>query len=116
MRPDLSPFLGARIALEIDRPMGSLHPRHGFIYPVNYGYVPGVPAPDGDDRDAYVLGVFEPVGAFTGLCIAVIHREDDDDDKLVVVPDGVEYSDEQILALTEFLERFFESSVVRETV
>jgi len=109
-------FIGQMVEIHVDRPMGSRHPKVGFIFPVNYGYVPGVPAPDGDDRDAYVLGVFEPVGAFTGLCIAVIHREDDDDDKLVVVPDGVEYSDEQILALTEFLERFFESSVVRETV
>ena len=104
------------VEIHIDRLLGSRHPKAGFVFPVNYGYVPGVPAPDGDDRDAYVLGVFEPVETFTGRCIAVIHREDDDDDKLVVVPDGVDYSDEQIMALTEFLERFFQSSVTREAL
>ena len=64
--------------------------------------------------DAYVIGVFKPLETFTGRCIAVIQRSDDDDDKLVVAPDGKDYSDEQILALTEFQERFFESSVTRE--
>ncbi len=63
--------------------------------------------------DAYVIGVFKPLETFTGRCIAVIQRSDDDDDKLVVAPDGKDYSDEQILALTEFQERFFESSVTR---
>ena len=87
------------------------------MFPVNYGFLPGVPAPDGDDRDVYLLGVFEPVESYQGRCIAVIHRDDDDDDdKLVVVPDGVEYSDEQIIALTEFPERHFESSVTRKAV
>ena len=109
-------FIGQLVSIEIDRPMGSRHPKAGFMFPVNYGFLPGVPAPDGDDRDVYLLGVFEPVESYHGRCIAVIHRDDDDDDKLVVVPDGVEYSDEQIIALTEFLERHFESSVTRKAV
>lgn len=50
---------------------------------------------------------------FTGRCIAVIHRLDDDDDKLVLVPDGKEYTDDQIRALTEFQERFFQSVILR---
>jgi inorganic pyrophosphatase len=106
-------FVGELVAVRIDRPMGSRHPEWGHIYPVNYGFVPGVPAPDGEELDAYVLGVFEPVEAFTGRCIAVIRRLNDDDDKLVVVPDGVSYSDEQIRVLTEFQERFFSSVIVR---
>ena len=106
-------FLGKVVHIEIDRPLGSRHPEHGFIYPINYGFVPGVPAPDGDDLDAYVLGIFEPLDTFTGRCIAIIHRLDDDDDKLVIVPEGKAYSDEQILALTEFQERFFEPTVLR---
>ena len=93
--------------------MGSKHPDCGFIYPVNYGFLEGVTAPDGDDLDAYVLGVFEPIETFTGKCIAVIQRSDDDDDKLIVVSEGKEYSDEQILALTEFQERFFKPNIVR---
>ncbi len=66
--------------------------------------------------DAYILGVFKPLETFTGRCIAVIQRSDDDDDKLIVAPDGKDYSDEQIFALTEFQERFFESSVTREVI
>jgi len=110
---DAKQFLGQVVRIEIDRPLGSRHPRWGFVYPVNYGFVPGTPAPDGDDLDAYLLGVFEPVDAYTGRCIAVIHRLDDDDDKLVVVPPEKGYTDDQIVALTEFQERFFRSIVIR---
>lgn len=106
-------WVGKRVKIRVDRPMGSSHPQHGFIYPVNYGYVPGVMAPDGEDLDAYVLGVFEPLEWFEGVCVAVIHRLDDEDDKLVLTPEGVTYSDEQIRALTEFQERFFTSVIWR---
>ncbi len=66
------------------------------------GFVPNQPAPDGDDLDAYVLGVFEPLEDFSGKCIAVVHRTDDDDDKFVLLPEGVEYTDAQIMALVEW--------------
>ena len=107
-------FLGKTIKVIMDRPMGSKHPEWGFIYPVNYGFVPDTIAPDGEELDAYVLGVFEPLREFTGKCIAVIHRLDDDDDKLVLVPDGRDYTDDQIRALTEFQERYFTSVIVRK--
>ena len=97
----------------MDRPMGSKHPKHGFIYPVNYGYVPNTISGDGEELDCYVLGVFEPVENFKGKCIAVIHRTNDNDDKLVVVPEKKEYSDDAIKALVEFQERFFESIILR---
>ena len=107
-------FLGQIVMAQIDRPLGSRHPRHDFIYLLNYGYVPGTLARDGEALDVYVLGVFEPLVTFTGRCIAVIQRLDDDDDKLVLVPDGKEYSDAQIRALTEFQERFFQSVIRRQ--
>ena len=97
----------------MDRPLGSKHPKNGLIYPVNYGYVPGTTAPDGEELDAYLLGIFEPVDEFTGKCIAYIHRTNDDDDKLIIVPEGIEYTDDQINALTEFQERFFKHEIVR---
>lgn len=75
--------------------------------------MPHTQAPDGHELDAYVLGVFEPVMEFNGRCIAVIHRFDDNDDKLIVVPEGQKYSDDQIRALTEFQERFFQSVILR---
>ena len=105
-------YLGKTITIRIDRPMGSLHPEHGFVYPVNYGYLPGVISPDGEELDAYLLGVFEPLEEYTGECIAVIHRRDDDDDKLVIVPEGSRYTMDQIRALTEFQERFFTSEIL----
>ncbi len=106
-------YLNKEISIKIDRPFGSKHPKHGFIYPVNYGYVPGTISGDGEELDAYLLGVFEPVSEYTGKCIAIIHRTNDDDDKLIVVPDGKDYTDDQIDALTEFQEAYFEHIIIR---
>ncbi len=106
-------YIGKRVNVMIDRPFGSKHPKHGFIYPVNYGYVPNTISGDGEELDCYVLGVFEPVEKFDGKCIAVIHRVDDNDDKLVIVPDGKQYSNDAIDALIEFQERFFKHTVIR---
>ena len=111
---DARTFIGQLVTVTIDRPLGSAHPRHGFLYPLNYGYVPNTPAPDGDNLDAYVLGMFTPLATFTGRCFAIIHRLDDEDDKLILAPDGKTYSDEQIIALTEFQERFFHSEIIRQ--
>lgn len=110
---DVKSFLGQTLTIQIDRPLGSTHPTHGFFYPVNYGYLPNTFAPDGEGLDAYLLGVFEPVESFTGACIAIVHRLDDDDDKLAIVPEGKSYSDEQILALVEFQARFFQPVIWR---
>jgi len=100
-------YLGKAVNIKIDRQLGSKHPKHDFVYELNYGFVPNTVAPDGEELDAYVLGVEEPVQTFTGRCIAIIHRTNDDDDKLIVVPEGKDFSDEEIRALTHFQERFF---------
>ncbi len=110
---DVKEYIGKIINVRIDRPMGSKHPKHGFIYPVNYGYVPNTISGDGEELDCYVLGIFEPIEIFAGKCIAIIHRTNDNDDKLIIVPEGKEYTDDAIKALTEFQERFFESGVIR---
>jgi len=106
-------YLGTCVTVHVDRPLGSRHPEHGHCYPVNYGYLPGVPAPDGEALDAYVLGVDVPLSTFTGRCVAVIHRLDDDDDKLVVVPEGVTLSDQAIRAQVHFQEQYFRSVILR---
>lgn len=106
-------YLGKKITIKIDRPLGTRHPKHNFIYLLNYGYVPNAISDDGEELDAYLLGVFDPVKEYHGSVIAIIHRTNDNDDKLVVVPDGVNYTDDQIMALTEFQERFFKSVIWR---
>ncbi|MCI8443784.1 MAG: inorganic pyrophosphatase [Clostridia bacterium] len=86
-----------------------------FIYPLNYGYIPNTISGDGDELDAYIIGVFEPLKEFDGKCIAAVHRlNDDDDDKLIITPEGKKYSKEQIEALVEFQERFFKYEIIEE--
>lgn len=106
-------YIDKLVEVIIDRPLGSKHPKHGFVYEVNYGYVDGVMAPDGEELDAYVLGVNHKVEKFTGTCIAVIHRLDDDDDKLIVVPNGIKMTDEEILQLVHFQEKWFKSELIK---
>ena len=107
-------YLGKSVDVIVDRQLGSKHPKYGFIYPLNYGYIPNTIGGDGEELDAYLLGIFEPVSKYEkGKVIAYIHRTNDDDDKLIVVPDGCNYSNDQILALTEFQERFFNSEIYR---
>ena len=87
----------------IDRPIGSSHPDYpSLVYPVNYGYIEGVIAPDGENQDAYVIGVDTPVDHFTGKRIAIIHRRDDVEDKWVITPENVPYNKQQIEDMDDF--------------
>ena len=98
-------MIGRTVTVAVDRPLGSRHPEYPeLIYPVNYGYIPGILAGDGEEQDAYILGVEEPVRTFTGRVIAVIHRLDDAEDKWVLAPAGSVYTAEQIAAATAFQE------------
>ena len=102
-------LLGTTVHVEVDRPIGYLH---GDIrYPVNYGYLPGVIAPDGEEQDAYILGVTEPVTAFDGRVIAAIRRRNDCEDKLVVAPEGVVLHQGQIAASVHFQEQYFQYTI-----
>lgn len=109
-------FLGKEITVKIDRPIGTKHsekyPNH--IYPINYGYIENTLSGDGEELDAYILGVFEPKNKFSGVCRAIIHRLETNDDKLIVMPFNKNYTNNEIRALTEFQERFFESIIIRE--
>lgn len=107
-------FLGKKVKVVMDRPMGSKHPKWNFIYPINYGYVPNTISGDGEELDAYIVGIFEPLKEYEGKCIAAIHRLDDDDDKLVIAPEEKIYTKQQIEALVEFQERFFGYEIIEE--
>ena len=111
---DIRQYLGKIVNVNVDRPVGSLHPKHGFAYEVNYGYVPGTLSADGEEIDAYVLGVTEPLKKFSGRCIAIIHRTNDNDDKLVIAPEGLILSDEEIKKLVDFQEKWFKHKIIRK--
>ena len=98
----------------MDRPLGTKHHTYGFVYEANYGFVEGVRAPDGGDLDAYFLGVEMPLERAKGVCIAIVHRKNDDDDKLIVVPQGIEMTDEEIMAAVHFQEQWFDTELVRK--
>lgn len=107
-------MIGKIVKVTIDRPLGSRHPNHSdIIYPVNYGYIEGIIAPDGEEQDAYVLGVDRAIKDFTGKVIAVIHRYDDVEEKWVVAPDGVNFSDEEIERQVRFQEQYFKYDIRR---
>lgn len=107
-------FLGKRLRVIVDRPIGSKHPTYDFLYPVNYGYIPDTQAGDGEEVDAYILGLEDPVLEFFGVCIAVVHRSNDNEDKLVVAPEGKQYTEEEIKKAVEFQEQFFQSTIFVE--
>lgn len=106
--------LGKEVELVVDRPLGSKHPQYEYMYQVNYGYVKGVVAPDGEDLDAYYLGEDVPLSLARGICIAIVHRLNDDDDKLVVVPHNKkDITDQEIVEKTHFQEQWFQSIIIR---
>jgi len=110
------PVLGTTVTVTVDRPLGSLHPEHpDMIYPVNYGYIEGIAAPDGEEQDAYILGVDKPVEKFKGIVAGVICREDDIEEKWVVVPEelaGTEICWEcNIMQAVDFTEKYYKSKL-----
>ena len=108
-------YLDKILEVKIDRPLGSKHPKHGFIYPVNYGYIPNTISGDGEELDCYVLGIHEPIETFKGKCIAIIHRLNDNDDKLIIAPENKSFSNNEIRVLTEFQEQYFKSEILRSS-
>ena len=105
-------MIGSIVKVIVDRPMGTYHPNHADIfYPINYGYIPGILAPDGEEQDAYILGVTEPIREFEGKVIAIIHRLDDIEDKWVVVSPNTSLTKEQIMEQVAFQEQYFHTEI-----
>lgn len=106
-------MFGKTVKVIIDRPLGSYHPKHkDLYYPVNYGYIEGIIAPDGEEQDAYILGVNEPLSEFTGKIIAVIRRFDDVEEKWVVAPENMVFTTEEIMKQVEFQEKYFNTEII----
>lgn len=108
-------YFNKKIEVVIDRTMGSKHPKFGWDYPINYGFIPNTVQGDGEEIDAYCIGPKKPVERFTGTCIAYIERADDvGDAKLVVVDsENKNLSNKEILELVEFQEQYFSPVIIR---
>lgn len=102
-------LMSKEVHVVVDRPIGYQH--GNIIYPINYGYIPGIIAGDGEEQDAYILGVNEPISEFDGQVIAAIRRENDCEDKLVVAPVGSVYHQGQIVEAVHFQEQYFVSKI-----
>ena len=112
-RPDLRPYLGQTLTIEIDRPVGYVH-RKGektLVYPINYGYIPGVLGGDGEELDVFLLGVDQPVATYTGRIVGIVYRADDVEDKLIMAPDGMDLTVEEMTAAVYFQEKYYDSHV-----
>lgn len=105
-------MIGHIVKVTVDRPLGSVHPVHkDLYYPINYGYIEGILAPDGEAQDAYILGVNKPVDTFTGIVIAIIHRFDDVEEKWVVAPQNVSFTKAEIIQQVAFQEKYFRTEI-----
>ena len=105
-------YLGKTVRIEIDRPIGEPHPKHPeIIYPINYGYIPGVLGGDDEELDVYVLGLDVPVSECEVRIIAIVHRSDDVEDKLVGAVGDAHYTAHDIESAVHFQEQFHESEI-----
>ncbi len=105
-------FLGKTVDISIDRPIGSVHPKHDkTVYPINYGYIPGILSGDGEDLDVYLLGVDIPVKVYTAKIIGIVHRHDDAEDKLIAAPEGMSFTDRDIVQAVKFQEQYYDSEI-----
>lgn len=113
-QPPVDPeaVLGKTVYIKMDRPAGSRHPKHPEVtYPINYGYIPGLFAGDGEEQDVYLLGIAEPVPSACGRVVAILHREDDVEEKWVAAAPGTSFTREEILKAVEFQERFHQTTL-----
>ena len=108
-------MIGEIVTVTVDRPLGSAHPDYPeMIYPINYGYIEGIMAPDGEEQDAYILGVPYPVQQFTGRIIAIVRRSDDVEEKWVVCPQEQTFTKQEIAEMIRFQEQYFQSEILME--
>ena len=106
-------YLGKTVTIGIDRPIGYVHvkEKYSLTYKINYGYIPGVLGGDGEELDVYLLGVDHPVEEYTARIVGIVHRENDVEDKLVMAPEGMDFTAEQIARAVQFQEKYYHTTI-----
>lgn len=107
------PYLGKTVTIKIDRPIGYIHKKENYslTYPINYGYIPGVLGGDGEELDVYLFGVDVPISDYTGKIIGIVYRKNDVEDKLVMAPEGVVFTQNEIKEQIYFQEQYYETEI-----
>ena len=110
-------YLGKAVRIVIDRPIGYIHTKgeKTLVYPINYGYIPGVLGGDGEELDVYLLGVEHAVKEYTGRIIGIVFRENDVEDKLIMAPENLLFTAGAIADMIEFQEKYYKTRVVSIT-
>ena len=106
----LNDLLGKATHVVVDRPIGYCH--KGTVYPVNYGYIPGLMGGDGEEQDAYILGIDTPLSSFDGQVVGAIRRKNDVEDKLIVAPEGMVFHQGQLAEAVHFQEQYFDGYIL----
>lgn len=106
-------YLGKTVTIEIDRPIGYVNRKKDYTitYPINYGYLPGVLGGDGEELDVYLFGIDRPVSSFTGRIVGAVYRSDDVEDKLIMAPEGIFPTLEEMTQAVRFQEKYHQSRI-----
>ena len=106
-------YLGKVVTIGIDRPIGYVHHKgeKTLVYPINYGYIPDVLGGDGEELDVFLVGVDTPVESYTGRIIGIAYRADDVEDKLIMAPEGVSFTAEEMARAVYFQEKYYKTTI-----
>lgn len=106
-------YLGKTVKIKIDRPVGHIHKKEKYtiVYPVNYGYIPGVYGGDGEEFDVYLLGIGEPVTEYTCKIIGAVFRKNDVEDKLIAAPEGMKFTADEAYKIIKFQEQWYDTEI-----
>ena len=107
MSVDYQQYLGKQLTIHIDRPIGSLHPRYQYPYPLNYGYLPGTKAEDSAEIDVYLLDCQRSLTTVEAVIIGIAIRHDDDENKLIATLNGRCPTLQEVEQQLHFQEQFF---------
>lgn len=108
-------YLGRRLTVQIDRPVGSKHPKYDYHYPLNYGYVPKTLAEDGSEIDVYLLNHEQPLSQVQVVIVGIAVRHNDDENKLIATLDGHCPDVHSVTEQLHFQEQYFDTEYVLVT-
>lgn len=107
--------LNKKMKIEIDRPIGTLHPkRENIYYPINYGFVPGLMGGDDEEQDVYVIDSKVNSKRTEVKIIGIVMRLDDIESKWIgVESDNFKYSRSDIKSIINFQEQYYEIFILK---